>query len=75
MGIVEPPTAGQRQQLRDTVHGLAIVGEGIQGAAKLRALMLTLVCQADHASPPRDDQARMFEDFALLEGHPHVRRV
>lgn len=64
MGLVDLPLPSQRQQ------GGAV--EGIFEAGKLRMLLLRLVCEADPARPPRDEDRKLFEGFDFIQGHPDV---
>lgn len=65
MGLVDVPHPTQRQQQEGVV-------EGIFEAGKLRMLLLRLVCEADPAKPPRNEDRKLFEGFDFIQGHPDV---
>lgn len=74
MGIVDQPTAGQRQSARGGEgRSAAVRKEWIFQAAQLRQLLLGLVCRADPTKPPKAGDREMFEGFEYIEGQPHVR--
>lgn len=74
MGIVDQPTANQRQSTRGG-GGRSATGreEWIFQAEQLRQLLLGLVCRADPTKPPKAEDREIFEAFAYIEGQPYVR--
>lgn len=76
MGIFDPLTAGQRQQLLSDGAQDVGRGEGIYRAKHLRHLLLHLVCTADPSKPLScGEHQDLFEGFNLIEGQPNVCRA